>query len=59
MRKLNKESEWYIKASNPENFIQPKCIVCGHEIDVIVETPCETTLHTKCFNEVKNGMKGE
>lgn len=53
-----KDSEWYIEASNPDDFIIPKCIVCGHEIDCIAEVPCETHMHTKCFNEVKNGMKG-
>ena len=52
-------SKWYIESCNVENFIKPKCIVCGNEIDCIAETPCETHMHTKCFNEVKNGMKGD
>lgn len=54
-----KENEWYIKSANPDNFIKPNCVVCGHEVDCMVETPCETTIHTKCFNEVKNGMNGK
>jgi len=55
---MRKDAKWYIEGSNVENFIQPTCFVCRLPVDCIVETPCETTLHTKCFNEVKNEMKG-
>lgn len=48
----------YIETSSHDNFIQPKCFKCEEPVDCIVETPCETTFHTKCFNEIKNGMKG-
>lgn len=54
---MRKEDKWYIEGSDPNDFMAPNCFVCKQQMDCIVEVPCETTMHTKCFNEVKNGMK--
>ena len=43
---------------SPDELIQPKCLICGDKIDCMAEIPCEIHMHIKCFNEVKNGMKG-
>ena len=48
---------WYIKDSDPKDFIIPKCYVCKKPIDCIAEVPCETHFHTVCFNQIKNKMK--
>jgi len=56
---INENIKEYIESSNPKNFVQPTCFVCKKDMDCIVETPCEITLHTKCFDEVKDKMKGE
>lgn len=51
------ESMWYIEGCNPDRFVIPKCLVCKKPIDCMAETPCETHLHTKCFEQVKDRMK--
>ncbi len=48
---------WYIKDSDPKDFIIPKCYVYKKPIDCIAEVPCETHFHTVCFNQIKNKMK--
>ena len=52
------ESIWYIEGCNPDKFVIPQCLVCKEPIEgVVAEIPCETHLHTKCFEQVKDKMK--
>lgn len=53
-----KENKWYIETMIPQAMLQPNCFVCGDKMDCMAEIPCETHMHIKCFNEVKNEMKG-